>query len=55
MNVEEFTWQLELHIPHKACRLYIHLALTYSVGPSSVVRSELGAAPPFPPTRLLEV
>jgi hypothetical protein len=29
------------------CRLYIHLAFTYSVGPSSVVRSELGLAPPF--------
>ena len=37
------------------CRLYIHLAFAYSVGPSSVVRSELGPAPPFPPTRVLEV
>jgi hypothetical protein len=38
--------------PHK---LYIHLAFTYSVGPSSVVGSELGPAPPFPPMRVLEV
>ena len=37
------------------CRLYIHLALTYSVGPSSVVLIKLGAAPPFPPMRVLEV
>jgi hypothetical protein len=36
-------------------RLHIHLAFTYSVGPSSVVGSELGPAPPFPPTRVLEV
>ena len=28
---------------------------TYSVGPSSVVWSELGPAPPFPPMRVLEV
>ena len=38
------------------CRLYIHLAFTYSVGPSSVVwSSELGPAPPFPPMRVLEM
>ena len=37
------------------CRLYIHLAFTYSVGPSSVVWSKLGLAPPFPPMRVLEV
>ena len=36
------------------CRLYIHLAFTYSVGPSSVVWSELGPATPFPPMRVLE-
>ena len=29
------------------CGLYIHLAYTYSVGPSSVVWSELGLALPF--------
>ena len=33
----------------------IHLAVTYFVGPSSVVWSELGSAPPFPPMRVLEV
>ena len=38
-----------------ACRVYIHLAFTNSVGPSSVVRSELGPALPFPPMRVLEV
>jgi hypothetical protein len=36
------------------CRLYIHLAFTYSLGPSSVVWRELGPAPPFPPMRVLE-
>ena len=29
------------------CRLYIHLAFTYSIGSSRVVWSELGPAPPF--------
>ena len=37
------------------CRLYVHLAFTYSVGPSSVVWSKLGPAPPFSPMRVLEV
>jgi hypothetical protein len=37
------------------CRLYIPLAFTYSIGPSSLVRSELGPAPPFPPMRVIEV
>ena len=37
------------------CRLYIHLTFTYSIGPSSVVGSELGPAPAFPPMRVLEV
>ena len=37
------------------CRLYIHLAFAYSVGPSSVVKNELRQAPPFPPLRVLEV
>ena len=31
------------------------LPFTYFVGPSSVVCSELGPAPPFPPMRVLEV
>ena len=35
------------------CRLYIHLAFTYPIGPSSVVWSELGLAPPFPLMRVL--
>ena len=34
-----------------SCRLYIHLAFTCSIGPSSVVWSELRPAPPFPPMR----
>jgi hypothetical protein len=37
------------------CRLYIHLAFTYSVGPSNVVWSKLGPAPPCPPMRVLGV
>ena len=37
------------------CRLYIHLPFTYSVGPSSVMWSELGPALPFPPMRVLKV
>ena len=37
------------------CRVYIHLSFTYSAGPSSVVWTELGLAPPFPPMRVLEV
>ena len=37
------------------CRLYIHLAFTYYVGPSSVVWSKFGPAPPFPPMRVFEV
>jgi hypothetical protein len=37
------------------CRLYIHLAFTHSSGPSSVVWSKLGPAPPFPPMRVLGV
>jgi hypothetical protein len=37
------------------CRLFIHLAFTYSIGPSSVEWSELGLGPPFPPMRSLEV
>ena len=33
------------------CGLYIHLAFTYSVGPSNVVWSVIGPAPPFPPNK----
>jgi uncharacterized protein Usg len=40
----------------KPCKLYIHLAaVTYSVGPSSVVWSELELAPRFPPMRVLKL
>src|ERR1700738_1276569 len=37
------------------CRLYIHLAFTYSIGPSSIlsVKGELVPPPPFPPMRVL--
>ena len=43
------------------CHAWIHTTFTpispftYSIGPSSIVWSELGLAPPFPPTRVLEV
>ena len=37
------------------CGLYIHLAFSYFVGPSSVVWGESGPVPPFPPMRVLEV
>ena len=37
------------------CIFYTHLAFSYSVGPASVVWSELGPAPPFPPMRVQEV
>ena len=44
------------------CHVGIHVdstpilhSLTYSIGPSSVVLTELGPAPPFPPTRVLKV
>ena len=48
------------HDPLVPCRnprrLYIHVALTYSGGPSIVrVWSESGPAPLFPPMRVLEV
>jgi hypothetical protein len=43
-------------MPYKnPCGRYTHLAFTYSVGPSSVARNELGPAPPFSPMRVLEV
>jgi hypothetical protein len=50
------------HDPFDAIEESIHVdfasilhSLIYSVGPSSVVRSKLGPAPPFPPMRVLEV
>ena len=52
----EWPWDMIHSMPcRNPCRLYIHLAFTYSIGPSSVVWSELGPAPPFPPMRVLEV
>jgi hypothetical protein len=48
------TWSIRCHVGIHV-EFYIHLAFTYSVGPSSVVGSELGPAPPFPPMRVLEV
>jgi hypothetical protein len=38
-----------------SCILYIHLAFTYSIGPSTVVWIKLGPALPFPPMKVLEV
>ena len=37
------------------CRLYNRLTFIYSIGPSSIVWSVLGPAPPFPQMRVLEV
>jgi hypothetical protein len=37
------------------CRLYIHLVFTYSIGPSSIVWSELGPTLPFPAMTMLGV
>ena len=49
-------WNMIYWMPCKnPCRLYIHLAFTYYVGPLSVVWTELGPASPFPPMRVLEV
>ena len=41
---ERLEWNMIHLMP---CRLYIHLAFTYSVSPSSVVWRELGPTPPF--------
>jgi hypothetical protein len=43
------------HDPFDAMYESTSLGFTYSVGPSSVVWTELGLAPPFPPMRVLEV
>jgi hypothetical protein len=37
------------------CKLYIHLAFTYSIGPSSIVWCKPGPAPPLAAMRVLEV
>jgi hypothetical protein len=46
---------IHLMLCREPCKIYIHLAFTYSVGPSSVVWSELRPAAPFPPIRVIEV
>jgi hypothetical protein len=53
----KWAWNMIHSMPCKnPSRFYIHLAFTCcSVNPSSVVWSELGPAPPFPPMRVLEV
>ena len=52
----EWPWNMiHLMTCGNPCRLYNHLAITYSFGPSSIVWSELGPAPPFPPMRVLEM
>ena len=55
-KLSEWSWNM-IHLMSRRnpCWLYMHLAFTYSVGPSSVVWSELEPASPFPPMRVLEV
>ena len=48
------TWSISMPC-RNPCRLDIHLAFTYSIGPSCVVWSELGPAPPFPPMRVFKM
>ena len=50
-------WSMIHSMPcRNLCRLYIHFAFTYSVGPSSIVwSSELDRLHLFPPMRVLEV
>jgi len=58
-TVEKWFWEYSkwpwnmIHLMpcRNPCRLYIHLASTYSVGPWSAVWSELRPTPPFPPVR----
>ena len=55
----KWPWNISIWCPvgSHVCRLDIHLAATYSLGPSSIVwSSKLGPpAPPCPPMRVLEV
>ena len=56
LKITQKTWNMiHLMACRNPCRLYVHCAFTYFVGPSSVMWSELGLAPPFPPMRVLEV
>ena len=49
----KWPWNMIHRMPcRNPCRHYMHLAITYSVGPSSVVWSELGPGPLFPPMRV---
>ena len=50
MKHDSFDAMWEFHVD-----FYIPLAITYSVGPSSVVQSEFGPAPPSPPMKVLKV
>jgi hypothetical protein len=51
-----WSWNMTHMISRRnSCRLYIHLAFTYSIGPSTVVWIKLGPALPFPPMKVLEV
>jgi hypothetical protein len=55
-KMNKWPWNMIHSIPCKnPCRRHIHLAFTYSVSPWSVVRTELGPAPPFPEMRVLEM
>ena len=55
-NRSKWPWNMIHSMPCKnSCGLNIHLAFTYSVGPSSVVWSKVGPVSPFPPMRVLEV
>ena len=52
----EWPWNMIHLMPcTNQCRFDIHLTCTYFVGPLSLVWSNLGPAPPFPPMRVLEV
>ena len=51
----KWPWNMIHSMPCRTpCRLYIHLAFTYCVGPSSIVWHVLRPAPPFPPMKVLE-
>ena len=50
------TWSIRCHVGIHVDTTSIFHSRTYSVGPSSIVWSELGpVSPPFPPMRVLEV
>ena len=51
----KWPWNMIHWMPYRnPRRLYIHITSTYSVGPSSIVWTKLGPAPPFPPTGVLD-